>query len=145
VNPGEIPSDLRKQIIERDEGRCQFCRLSQDGQSGRFHIDHVIPRGAGGVTEASNLVLACVHCNLRKATKLMGVDQMSGTSVALFHPLRQQWNEHFIMRVDGTCVGVTPAGRATVAALCMNDEIALVARRMQIFYGLLSATEQQRN
>lgn len=44
----------------RDEGRCRYC-----GESGT-EIDHVIPRHKGGVTNLTNLVLACQSCNRRK-------------------------------------------------------------------------------
>jgi hypothetical protein len=39
--------------------------------------------------------------------------------VALFHPRRQQWEEHFDLQ-GGWIVGLTPVGRATVRVLAMN-------------------------
>ena len=54
-----IPAELRQLVIQRAAGRCEYCRLSQEGQEATFHIDHVIPVSAGGQTVAENLALAC--------------------------------------------------------------------------------------
>lgn len=62
----DIPQSLREEVILRARNRCEYCRLSQLGQEAAFHIDHVIPRAAGGPTTSTNLALACVSCSLRK-------------------------------------------------------------------------------
>jgi hypothetical protein len=54
--------------------------LSQAGQEAIFHIDHVVPRAAGGATTEDNLALACVSCSLHKGAKETGVDPDSGDS-----------------------------------------------------------------
>jgi hypothetical protein len=47
------------------------------------------------------------------------MDPESGSSVPLFHPVRQKWSEHF--RIHGDQIeGLTPVGRATVAGLDLN-------------------------
>lgn len=55
----------RHNIYTRDNGRCQYCgnRCSRD----RFTYDHVVPRSQGGQTNWTNVVVACVACNQRKA------------------------------------------------------------------------------
>lgn len=35
-----------------------------------YHIDHVVPLVAGGTNDFSNLVIACVGCNVKKGRKL---------------------------------------------------------------------------
>jgi hypothetical protein len=51
--------------------------------------------------------------------------------VALFHPQEHRWREHFSWNEDATeLVGLTPAGRATVAALRMNRPQMIRVRRM---------------
>ena len=96
-----------------------------------------MPRSRGGATEASNLALQCPYCSLHKADKVSGIDPESGVSVRLLHPLQQQWQEHFEFGHDGRCVGRTPTGRATVAALRMNDPLPRVARVIQRSLGLI--------
>jgi hypothetical protein len=55
---------------------------------------------------------------------------LTGESVLLFHPRRQQWSEHFYWSEDGSeIIGLTPVGRATVAALNMNHPDIVEARR----------------
>lgn len=56
----DIPATLHDQVVQRASGRCEYCGLSQIGQEAAFHIDHVVPRTAGGPTTADNLALACV-------------------------------------------------------------------------------------
>ncbi len=55
----------RHNIYARDHRRCQYCnqRVARD----RFTYDHVVPRSQGGLTEWTNVVVACVACNQRKA------------------------------------------------------------------------------
>ena len=62
----DISPSLRAEVEHRAAGRCEYCRLSQLGQEAAFHIDHVVPRTAGGPTTLDNLALACVSCPLRK-------------------------------------------------------------------------------
>jgi hypothetical protein len=54
------------------------------------------------------------------------VDPVSGELVALFHPRRERWAEHFLLR-GAHIQGTTPVGRATVYVLGMND-----ARRLEL-------------
>lgn len=83
-------------------------------------------------------MLQCPNCSLRKADKVAATDPDTGQSVPLFHPLKQAWEEHFQLQSEGTCLGVTPIGRATVDALQMNATIPRFARACQIMLGLLS-------
>ena len=50
-----IPAQLRRLVIRRARGLCEYCRLSQEGQEATFHIDHIFPVKAGGETRADNL------------------------------------------------------------------------------------------
>lgn len=57
----------RHNVYARDRGRCQYCgrRVSRD----EFTYEHVLPRAAGGRTCWENVVVACVPCNQRKASR----------------------------------------------------------------------------
>jgi 5-methylcytosine-specific restriction endonuclease McrA len=66
---GSIPAELRALVSERADGRCEYCGLAQAGQEATFHIEHVVPRSAGGPTDEANLALACVGCSLRKGAR----------------------------------------------------------------------------
>jgi hypothetical protein len=134
-----IPKPLRKVVARRDGGCCLYCRLRQFGQGAVFHVNHILPRCHGGPTTADNLALQCPYCSLRKADKLTGVDPQTAEPAALFHPLRQNWSEHFAMLADGEIIGRTAVGRATIAALGMNDPIPRTARLLQRIVGILNA------
>ncbi|TLY77107.1 MAG: HNH endonuclease, partial [Gammaproteobacteria bacterium] len=34
-----VPGYLRRLVIERAQGRCEYCGLAQAGQEAAFHID----------------------------------------------------------------------------------------------------------
>jgi hypothetical protein len=130
----DISPALREEVVERAGNRCEYCRLSQIGQEATFHIDHIIPRAAGGPTSSDNLALACVSCSLRKGAKQSAVDPESGLEVALFHPRRQLWNDHF--QWHGVNIApLTAVGRATEAALGMNRPVVLDIRQEEIERG----------
>ena len=46
----------------------------------------------------------------------------------IFHPRQQAFRDHFAVRKNGLIVGRTAVGRATVAMLAMNREIAVQLR-----------------
>ena len=124
----DIPARLRRLVVSRAGERCEYCRLAQKGQEATFHIDHILPKAAGGRTSAANLALACVSCSLRKEARRSGIDPNTFRRVALFHPRRQRWLDHF--RCEGfRIVGLTATGRATVDALQMNRPLILAIRR----------------
>ena len=130
----DIPPRLHDEVVSRAAYRCEYCRLSQLGQEATFHIDHVVPRTAGGPTTTENLALACVSCSLRKWAKQTANDPESGMEVPLFNPRTQTWDEHF--RWEGEkIVPLTPTGRATVAALAMNRPLILAIRQEETARG----------
>lgn len=117
----------RQLVRRRAEDCCEYCALAQhEVPFTNFHIEHIIPVQHGGSNDPSNLALACLHCNLHKGTNLAGIDPESGTIVAIFHPRRDAWHDHFERR-GPIIAGLTPAGRATVRVLAMNtpDRIEL--------------------
>lgn len=59
----------RRNIFERDENTCQYCRKKFDRSE--LTLDHVIPRSRGGTSTWSNIVLACIKCNMRKGDRLL--------------------------------------------------------------------------
>ena len=129
-----IPARLRRLVVERAAGRCEYCGLSQAGQEATFHIDHIVPVSARGRTAAGNLALACVSCSLRKEARRSGLDSETGRTVALFHPRRQSWSDHFAW--DGVrVVGLSATGRATIATLLLNRPVILTIREEEIERG----------
>ncbi len=130
----DIPSALRAEVVRRASNRCEYCGLSQVGQEAAFHVDHVVPRAAGGTTTADNLALACVSCSLWKWANQSASDPASGQEVILFNPRTQVWTAHFRWHGE-RIVPVTATGRATVAALALNRPMVLAIRQEEAVRG----------
>lgn len=129
-----IPASLTRAVVRRAKGRCEYCRLSQDGQEATFHVDHVVPLASDGPTTLDNLALACVSCSLRKGAKQSAHDAVSGTTVPLFDPRRQRWLEHFVWE-GARAVGMTATGRATIGALALNRPLVVAIRGEETILG----------
>ncbi|MFM7051322.1 MAG: HNH endonuclease [Planctomycetota bacterium] len=54
----------RRNIYARDGNRCQYC--GKTFSTRELTLDHVKPRVQGGENSWTNLVCACVKCNMRK-------------------------------------------------------------------------------
>ena len=87
-----------------------------------FRVEHIIARKHGGPDETDNLAWACIFCNLYKGPNLTSFDPDSGELTRLFHPRRDQWEEHFRI-VGAQIIGLTPVGRTTCWLLEINSEI----------------------
>lgn len=46
-----VPERLRRVVLKRAAGRCEYCGLAQEGQEATFHIDHVVSKTAKKVLE----------------------------------------------------------------------------------------------
>lgn len=126
-----VPARLRQQVHTRARGVCEYCRGQAQFALQPFSVEHIAPRSRGGPTEAENLALACPGCNAHKYNKVEGVDPVSGELVALHHPRRERWRDHFAWSPDFTLiVGLTATGRATVEELRMNRDGAVNLRRL---------------
>ncbi len=99
-------------------------------------IEHIIPDALGGPTTRENLWLACYRCNEFKGDRTDAVDPTTGEVVALFNPRTQRWSEHFTWSSDGIFIeGITTHGRATVAALRLNNRYVVAARQLWVEAG----------
>lgn len=71
-----IPDRTRYMVLERDGYTCQYCGAKAPRVE--LHIDHIVPVSKGGTSDMSNLVTACVKCNLGKSdldtTRFSGED-----------------------------------------------------------------------
>ena len=56
----------KKNILRRDSYTCQYC--TRRGE--RLTVDHIVPRSRGGETAWTNVVAACLRCNLKKGNRL---------------------------------------------------------------------------
>jgi 5-methylcytosine-specific restriction endonuclease McrA len=59
----------KQRVFARDGRQCRYCGSDEEP----LHIDHIIPRKAGGTHDLDNLQVLCKSCNLRKSSKQEGV------------------------------------------------------------------------
>ena len=130
-------SPTRRQLVaERAKHRCEYCQTQELVVGMTLEIEHIIPEVAGGSSDESNLCLACPSCNRYKGRRTNAVDEETGDTVSLFHPRQQKWQAHFSWEQNGLyLVGLTPSGRATIAALQMNNPFIVRSRRAWIAAG----------
>ena len=122
-----LPATLRRLVRERAALRCEYCLLAEDDAYLPHEPDHVIAVKHGGVTDASNLALACFDCNRFKGSDIASIDPDDGRLTPLFNPRREDWAEHF-RAVMGRVVSITPVGRVTVALLQINLSLRVEVR-----------------
>ncbi len=125
-----ISAELRRQVIERANNCCEYCRLSQTDNFFTFHVDHIISQKHDGTSQFENLCLSCPNCNIRKGSDIAGADPITQAPTFLFHPRNDVWHEHFEI-IDSHIQGRTPQGRLTVNLLRFN-EIERVTERVEL-------------
>jgi HNH endonuclease len=131
-----ISAAVRRQITARDTQRCAYCR-SPMIVGIPMVIEHIIPLVSGGSSTPDNLCLACYRCNEFKGSRTEAADPRDGQLTPFFHPRRQRWSEHFAWSEHGdTMAGLTSCGRTTIAALRLNNDWIVQARRLWMLAGL---------
>jgi hypothetical protein len=124
-------------VASRAAHRCEYCHAPELVFNFPFEVEHIIPLYRGGADAEFNLALACRSCNLRKGTRISGIDSESDTEVRLFHPRQDLWDDHFQVDSDsGTLAAKTPIGRVTITCLEMNSQAQVTARQLWIRLGL---------
>ena len=133
-----IPFALRRILRgEYADPHCAYCHSPERLLGLPLEIDHIIPTIAGGRADLTNLCLCCRSCNGYKRQQTHARDPYTGRRVRLFHPRRQQWERHFVWNEGGTRIlGTTVTGRATIAALRMNNELIVPLRELWVILHL---------
>lgn len=58
----------RIRIFEASNGKCHYCGVALE-LTGKWHIEHKMPKALMGSDEPNNLVASCAPCNLKKRDK----------------------------------------------------------------------------
>jgi len=128
-----IPEALRRVVIARAGGRCEYCGKPQVSFF-PHEVDHVIAQKHAGESTLDNLAFACFECNRYKGSDVASFDPQTGQLTALFNPRTQPWEQHF--RYDnGLIVCLTPEGRTTAMLLRCND-LTRIRERIALQLGL---------
>jgi len=132
-----ISDATRSRIRQAANEQCGYCRISSHLVYATMEIDHIFPKSRGGGDEEENLWLACPFCNNAKSDQINGIDPVTQEAIALFHPRQQLWTEHFAWNPDdkASLLGLSLCGRASIAALGINETIPLQFRRLMVLAG----------
>jgi len=72
----KLPSELRDEVMQRAQIRCEYCLLHEDDAAFPREVEHIISRQHGGETTAANLADACMVCNRYKGSNIASVSSM---------------------------------------------------------------------
>lgn len=113
-----IPKAVREKVEERAGGYCEYCKFLRKQSPDPFVYEHIIPLVLGGTNDLENLAHACIGCNNLKHAFINPIDPETNEIVALFHPRKEKWSDHFTWSEDALrIIGLTATGRATIAKL----------------------------
>ncbi|MDY6785194.1 MAG: HNH endonuclease signature motif containing protein [Cyanobacteriota bacterium] len=132
-----VPASLRRQVIKRAGGRCEYCRYPQSVALLAFEMEHIIAEKHGGQTSLENLALACPYCNRAKGTDLGSIDPETDRLTPFFNPRSQEWKDHFKLE-ESEIIPLTAEGRVTALILQFNELQRLQERRRLLAGGQYS-------
>ena len=116
-----IPVALQRNVIQRANGRCEYCQLPSSHSPSTFNFEHIIPLIKHGLTVLLNLAYSCGGCNSYKNDRIEAIDPITRQLCSLFNPRTDTWSEHFQWSDDDLeMIGISPIGRATVHLLKVN-------------------------
>ncbi len=133
---------VRRLVAERAGDCCEYCRLHEDDNFFTHEVDYMYAEKHDGPTIEWNLCLACADCNRNKGSDICSLDPETGDVVALFHPRRDHWADHFQLIDTGVIEPLTAHGRVTTRLLRMNRLDVVADRSRPIALGRYSGEER---
>lgn len=131
-----IASGIKRLVIDRAKGYCEYCKCPSDFSTEPFSIEHIQPRSKAGLDDIENLAFSCIGCNVFKSDKTEFIDPVSQQIVPLFNPRTMIWSDYFIWdEMQTLIIGHTSTGRATIEALKLNRPPVKNLRRALIAIG----------
>jgi hypothetical protein len=137
-----IPVELRQQVYDRAQGCCEYYLISEKVVFFVHQVDHVIAEKHGGLTDTTNLALACIICNKYKGSDIASIDVESDDVVRLYHPRRDNWYAHFSLSA-AKIIPLTAIGRVTVNLLQFNRVERIAERELLIKAGLFNCNKEK--
>jgi hypothetical protein len=127
-----IPADLRRRVMLRSEGCCEYCRIPEDATANGCEVDHIIAEKHNGATTEDNLAYACFFCNRNKGSDIGSYKPGTNIFVRFFNPRSDAWNAHFQLDPSDeiTVLPLTDIGEVTIRLLGFNDVHRLQERQL---------------
>ena len=114
-----IAAELRRLVLARAEGICEYCLIAVVDTFYGCEANHIISEKHGGATDSDNLASACVFCNQSKGSDVGSIHGETGAFVRFFNPRTDVWADHFAL-VEHRIEGLTPLGSVTARILKFN-------------------------
>ena len=124
-----VSVELRRQVVARAEGICEYCLIAEEDTFFGCEVDHIISEKHGGPTQEDNLGYACVFCNQAKGSDVGSIHWESGQFVRFFNPRTDRWADHFVL-AGNRIEGVTAIGAVTARILGFNSSERLLERQV---------------
>lgn len=131
---------MRRLVIQRAHGICEYCLIHQADACFSFHIDHIVSRKQRGPTLSENLALSCLRCNVTKGTDPGTFIGRPPRLVRLYHPRQDRWTHHFQLAA-ARIIPLSDEGDATVRLLDLNAADRLLLRKTLIKAGRYPSIE----
>lgn len=123
-----VSAELRRAVMARAEGLCEYCLIAEEDTFYGCEVDHIISEKHGGPTQEDNLCSACVFCNQAKGSDVGSIHWENGDFVRFFTPRTDRWADHFML-VGSQIEGVTVIGAVTARILGFNRGERLLERQ----------------
>jgi hypothetical protein len=124
-----VSAELRRLVLARSGGLCEYCLIAEEDTFYGCQIDHVISEKHGGPTQEDNLAYACLSCNQAKGSDVGSIHWETGQFVRFFNPRTDRWADHFAL-VGNRIDAVTAIGAVTARILGFNGAERLLERQM---------------
>ncbi|GEM_PF-309201 len=133
MNDPGITAEVRRLVMLRAGGVCEYCLISSSAFRVAFHVDHVIARKHEDPALDHNLCLSCPECNRAKGSDISTI--VDGMMVRLFNPRIDAWRDHFAL--DGAVIRArSKIGRGTIRLLGINDPFRVDYRHAAFLAGI---------
>lgn len=128
--------DINRTLLEEFDHRCGYCH-SPVGITDYGSVDHFYPkyRFPERAFDWENIVLSCNVCNVAKRDQFP--TDAHGNPL-LINPRVDESDEHLKLEDDGTLVGLTPKGVASIKTIHLNRAALVAARRRERLYKRLA-------
>lgn len=123
-----INAAMRRQVVARSNGLCEYCLIAEDDTYYGCEIDHIISEKHGGSTTVDNLAYACLSCNQSKGSDIGSMDWELNAIVRFFNPRTDSWDDHFQL-VEDRIEGLSSIGKVTSRILAFNARERILERK----------------
>lgn len=124
-----ISTELRRLVVARAEGLCEYCLIAEEDTFFGCEVDHIISEKHGGPTKEDNLAWTCAVCNQAKGSDVGSIHWESGEFVRFFNPRTDRWADHFVL-AESRIEAVTKIAAVTARILGFNINERLLERKM---------------